>query len=136
MKTLISVAALCLAFPVLAQDELVPAPALELTAPEAAFLKGCGVQQKDLDIFPSLYEDAQQLLKTAIAKKSCVEQTIVRFKNTRKFVALYHTVPPPQQKPKWDAKKNPWSPDFLTDEESERIVDLESEFISRNLSRK
>ena len=134
MKTILGIAVLALVLPAMAQTN--PAPALTLTAEEQSFLKGCGIAQKDIDVIPNLYEDAQQNLKNATAKKSCADLTIVKFKNSRKFVALYYTDPRPEQKPKWDPKKNPWSPDYVTDEESEHIVDMESLFTSRKLSGK
>ncbi|MFA6317787.1 MAG: hypothetical protein WC943_10245 [Elusimicrobiota bacterium] len=134
MKTFLGIAILAVVLPAMAASDA--APALVLTSEEQSFLKGCGILQKDIDVFPALALKGQQALKAGILKKNCGDLAIVRFKNARHLVAKYFTDPPPEVRPKWDAKKDPWGPEYVTKAENQYIRDMEEEFISRALAPK
>ncbi|MBI4678060.1 MAG: hypothetical protein HY748_10805 [Elusimicrobia bacterium] len=102
-----------------------------LNSQDAEFLGRCGVAQADIGIFKDLPEAGQAKLRAAVARRSCGDNDIVRFKNTRRFVKLYMTEPPPSQRPAWDRKKYPWIVQYMTGIENDAIVDLENLFINQ-----
>ena len=66
-----------------------------LTAEDIAFLKGCNIEQVDIDVIPNLPEDGRVNLELVLEypRKHCNMQTIIDFKTTREYLKKF--TPPP-----------------------------------------
>jgi len=72
-----------------------------LTAEDVKFLRGCNVEQADIDVIPNLSSDGQEKLQLVLesSRRNCSSAYIQSFKATRDYLKRLTPPPKPEQRP-------------------------------------
>ncbi len=97
---------------------------LTLTAEDIAFLKGCNIEQADIDAIHDLPEDGQTNIEMVLdyPRKHSNMDVIVSFKATREFLKKF--IPPPPEGSPAPAIPDKYNPIYLTPSEHKYISEL------------
>ncbi len=106
----------------------VNAHAITLTAEDVKFLRGCNVEQADIDVIPNLPLGGQERLQLVLesSRKHCNMEAITSFKATREFLRKY--TPEPTMVP---LPPVGYSRAFLTPEELKYILDINNRLMNK-----